>query len=220
MFAIAPSLLQVINASAFAPSGPGPSVAGVPLSSSEPVFRNLDDALEWCEEVLLQAHVKSAPVTTSPPPSLSPPPLSPPRANGNALASALTTHSTWPPAAGAAHVAQGDGPVDEASPPTGLARHPSYYRTVSASRSPTSAKVPNDAAKSPPIDPSVGALVVILEDYLQLPAASSPLRHPPAQAALAHHFRRLLVGTLIDRTHSMRAAGARSFETPKGIRDP
>jgi hypothetical protein len=111
MFAIAPSLLQVINASAFAPSGPGPSVAGVPLSSSEPVFRNLDDALEWCEEVLLQAHVKSAPVTTSPPPSLSPPPLSPPRANGNALASALTTHSTWPPAAGAAHVAQGDGPI-------------------------------------------------------------------------------------------------------------
>jgi hypothetical protein len=101
-------------------------------------------------------------------------------------------------------------------PSTGLARHPSYYRTVSASRSPT-AKVPNDAAKSPSIDPSVGALVVILEDYLQLPAASSPLRHPPAQAALAHHFRRLLVGNLIDQTHSMRAVGARSFETLKEI---
>jgi hypothetical protein len=195
--------IQVIEASSLEPSSVTPSVAGVPLSALEPVFKNLDDALEWCEEFFLLGQTTAAataPLMLSPAEILE-------AAEGTSSSSNEVVKSTpRPPAVSIPE--NGDefssnvSSISNApgSPTTGgFARHPSYYRTMQATRSPSGAKHPHvddDAMTMMASSSSTDALVAILEDYLQLPAASSPLRVPSAKTALAQHFKRSLVISL------------------------
>lgn len=195
----------MIEASSLEPSSVTPSVAGVPLSASEPVFKSLDDALEWCEEFFLCSH--TAPTT---PPMLSPAEILEIAESAPSSSSGVNGKRPLPPTMS---IRDGDQPllssseggllngdVTPGSPRNieGFARHPSYYRTMQATRSPSGAKRPAHVddemmASSTSSSSATDALVAILEDYLQLPAASSPLRVPSAKIALAQHFTRKLV---------------------------
>lgn len=183
----------MIEASSLEPSSVTPSVAGVPLSALEPVFKSLDDALEWCEEFFLCSH------TAATTPMLSPAEIIE-AAEGTSSSSSSEANSKRP-LPFAVSIPGSDQPLlssSEGSPSAttgGFARHPSYYRTMQATRSPSGAKRPAhvDHDETMASSSTTDALVAILEDYLQLPAASSPLRVPSAKIALAQHFTRKLV---------------------------
>jgi len=195
--------LQVIEASSLEPSSVTPSVAGVPLSALEPVFNNLDDALEWCEEFFLLGQTTAA---ATAPLMLSPAEILEAAEKASSSTNEVVKSTPRPPAVTIPE--NGDEFSSDVSSMSnapgssttgGFARHPSYYRTMQATRSPSGAKHPHvgdDAMMTmTSSSSSADALVAILEDYLQLPAASSPLRVTSAKTALAQHFKRSLVRT-------------------------
>jgi CRP-like cAMP-binding protein len=182
----------------------------------EPVFESLDDALEWCEEQLLYEIGSSAEADAS---SSTAPPSSSPSNSPSRKSQPVPPKPPKPPlskllnpqlmSGRSSSQGRGSDPTEggDAQMVDPLSRHPSYYFGLQQSRiSPTSsaslaATAEGGALSSSsaaavaerPMPPTLGspmALVSILEDYLQIAPAESPLRTAAARTALATHFER------------------------------